>query len=165
MDKKLEKLGNLKLISKGAIAKIRDAFEYRREMPKDGLIKRSAIDDKAVYGFFNGTLPGIIKKIASNDEQKAEEKEEDKIKFIEESLKNAKFENRLVTLQNKIQEIKDDLEEIKEKQAEYEVDEKSKKKFQKNNEFIDEIGKSVETINVGIESISRYLELSNKKSL
>ena len=164
MDKELEKLGNLKLISKGAIAKIRDAFEYRREMPKDGLIKRSAIDDKAVYGFFNGTLPGIIENLVSNG-QKAEEKEEDKIKFIEESLKNAKFENRLVTLQNKIQEIKDDLEEIKEKQAEYEVDEKSKKKFQKNNEFIDEIGKSVETINVGIESISRCLELSNKKKL
>ena len=162
MDKELEKLGNLKLISKGAIAKIRDAFEYKREMPKDGLIKRSAIDDKAVYGFFNGTLPGIIENLVSNG-QKAEEKEEDKIKFIEESLKNAKFENRLVTLQNKIQEIKDDLEEIKEKQAEYEVDEKSKKKFQKNNEFIDEIEKSVETINVGIESISIYLERLNKK--
>ncbi len=162
MDKELEKLGNLKLISKGAIAKIRDAFEYKREMPKDGLIKRSAIDDKAVYGFFNGTLPGIIENLVSNG-QKAEEKEEDKIKFIEESLKNAKFENRLVTLQNKIQEIKDDLKEIKEKQAEYEVDEKSKKAFKKSNELTEKIRKSVTEISDRVDMLSRSLKSLKKE--
>ncbi len=156
MDKELEKLGNLKLISKGAIAKIRDAFEYKREMPKDGLIKRSAIDDKAVYGFFNSTLPGIIENLVSNG-QKAEEKEEDKIKFIEESLKNAKFENRLVVLQNKVQEIKDDLDEIKEKQAEYEVGEKSKKAFKKSNELTEKIEKSVTEISDRVDMLSNSL--------
>ena len=163
MDKELEKLGNLELVSKGAIAKIRDAFEYKREMPKDGLIKRSAIDDKAVYGFFNGTLPGIIENLVSN-KQKAEEKEEDKIKFIEESLKNAKFENRLVTLQNKIQEIKDDLKEIKAKQAEYEVGEKSKKAFKKSNELTEKIRKSVTEISDQVDTLSKLLK-NGKKGL
>ena len=113
--------------------------------------------------FFNGTLPGIIENLVSN-KQKAEEKEEDKIKFIEESLKNAKFENRLVTLQNKIQEIKDDLEEIKEKQAEYEVGEKSKKAFKKSNELTEKIEKSVTEISGQVDTLSKLLK-NGKKGL
>lgn len=163
MDKELEKLGNLELISKGAAAKIGGAFEYKREMPKGGLIKRSAIDDKAVYGFFNGTLPKILQNLVSN-KQKAEEKEEGKIKFIEESLKNAKLENRLVVLQNKVQEIKDDLKEIKAKQAEYKDDEKSKKAFKKSNELTEKIEKSVTEISGQVDTLSKLLK-NGKKGL
>lgn len=154
MDKKLEKLGEMKLSEKGAVAKIRDAFEYRREMPKDGLIKRSAIDDKAVYGFFNGTLPGIIENLSKDIQQNATE---DSIDFIEESLKNAKFENKFAVLQNKVQEITNDLEEIESKQSKYEDDKKSKKAFEKNNELIEKIRKSVEEISEKVGLLKLYL--------
>ena len=154
MDKKLEKLGEMKLSEKGAVAKIRDAFEYRREMPKDGLIKRSAIDDKAVYGFFNGTLPGIIENLSKDIQQNATE---DSIDFIEESLKNAKFENKFAVLQNKVQEITNDLEEIESKQSKYEDDKKSKKAFEKNNELIEKIRKSVEEISEEVGLLKLYL--------
>ena len=159
MDKKLEKLGEMELSEKGAVAKIRDAFEYRREMPKDGLIKRSAIDDKAVYGFFNGTLPGIIENLSKDIQQNATE---DSIDFIEESLKNAKFENKFAVIQNKFQEITNDLGEIKSKQSKYEDDEKSKKAFEKNNELTEKIRKSAAEISEKVKLLERNLSLGKE---
>ena len=167
MDKKLKKLGNLKVNNKnGSLSKIRDAFEYSREIPKNGYIKRSAIDDKAVYGFLNDTVPkiigGLLEKAEKNTGQKAVAGEEgdvqqaavsEELKFIESSLENAKFENRLIILQKKASEIENDLEAIKDNRREYEGAEKA---FQKNDKFIAEIRKNVEYIKIWIESISSF---------
>ena len=140
MDKKLKELGNLKVKwSDGSVAKLRDAFEYKRETSKNGYIKRSAIDDKAVYGFFNGTVPETIKGLRIVLKGEVEE-----IEFIKKSLENAKFENRLKVLEKKITEINGDLENINNERKYCTENEQA---FEKNDDFIAEISKKVEEVN------------------
>lgn len=162
MDKKLKKLGNLEINNKnGSFSKIRDAFEYKREMPKNGNIKRSAIDDKAVYGFFNGTVLKTIKELRTVVKGKIEE-----VEFMEKSLENAKFENRFDVLKDKIDEVTSDLDKINNKRKKYLIGEKA---FQKNDNFIKEIIEKVTEVsgkikeskgkfNTEKEKLRKYIE-------
>ena len=174
MDKELSKLGEKGINEKGVSAKLRDAFEYKREMPTGKLIKRSTIDDKVIYGFFNGTVPEIIgelvKKAGAGDvqqaaaaEKNAEQKAAEELKFIEDSLKGAKFENRFKVLVDKIGEITNDLNEIngeKGKRKDYPEDEKA---FKKNDNFIAKIREEVKKVEGKIGNLKTDFNAKKKE--
>ena len=50
-----------------------ECFEFKREEPKKGYIKRSAIDDKKVYDFFNENSKGSIREILIKRQEEAKE--------------------------------------------------------------------------------------------
>lgn len=166
MDKKLDKIGKDKSIAEEGIEQeIKEAFEYRREMPKGDLIKRSAIDDKAVWGFFNGTLPGIIKNLASQQKQADADAQQDEkkemLEFVEESLKNAKFENRFKMFDDEINGITESLNEIDNEKESKEY--KNNKKIEGNNGFVKKIRENVEKVSGEISELKKSLDEEKRK--
>ena len=166
MDKKLDKIGKDKSITEEGIEQeIKEAFEYRREMPKGDLIKRSAIDDKAVWGFFNGTLPGIIKSLASQQKQADADAQQDEkkemLEFVEESLKNAKFENRFKMFDDEINGITESLNEIDNEKESKEY--KNNKKIEGNNGFVKKIRENVEKVSGEIRKLKESLDEEKRK--
>ena len=149
MDKQLDKIGKDESITGKEIEEeLKKAFKYtsKRDYEKD-YGKRSAIDDKAVYGFFNVTLPKIINNIC----QKARGKQADELKelndlmdFVNESFGKVKrlsikVEKGLKSIKNEVEEQEGDVDEIQEKnkdlqqKAEESDDQKDKKTIDEMN--------------------------------
>ena len=112
MDKALKKSGKLKLGDAKAVKNIKDAFKYARTNPtKDkDLIKRSAIDDKAVWKFFNSEIPKIIDDICSKNKEELDklkaEKQDNLIPFIRKLLTELeKVEREAVNLKKGVEAI------------------------------------------------------------
>ena len=140
MDKALKKSGKLKLGDAKAVKNIKDAFKYARTNPtKDkDLIKRSAIDDKAVWKFFNSEIPKIIDDICSKnkeelDKLKAEqaEQQDNLIPFIRKLLTELeKVERNTVVLKKEVEATNEKSEKVGQKieevdEANQEVQEKA----------------------------------------
>lgn len=84
------------------------AFEFTPEKVKNGYIKRSAIDDKAVANFFNFDIPTILMK-KSNELKVQEVYSKDKLwKVIERPLKNG--EKALEDVEEKLKMIDKDID-------------------------------------------------------
>ena len=125
MDKQLDKIGKDESITGKEIEEeLKKAFKYtsKRDYEKD-YGKRSAIDDKAVYGFFNATLPKIINNICqkARGEQADELKElNDLMDFVNESFGKVKrlsikVGERLESIKDEVEEQEDDIDGIQEK--------------------------------------------------
>ena len=175
MDKQLDKIKKVEL-AEDAAQKIKDAFKYTSKRNDEEYGKRSAIDDKAVYGFFNLTLPKIINNICqkARGEQADELKElNDLMDFVNESFGKVKrlsikVGERLESIKDEVEEQEDDIDGIQEKnkdlqqKAEESDGQKDKKTI---NEMKDEIavleGKNKENNDKIKELLGKYNDAKN----
>lgn len=178
MDKQLDKIGKDESITGKEIEEeLKKAFKYtsKRDYEKD-YGKRSAIDDKAVYGFFNATLPKIINNICqkARGEQADELKElNDLMDFVNESFGEVKrlsikLGKGLESIKDEVKEQEGDVDEIQEKNKG--LQQKAEESDgQKDKKIIDEMkaeiavleGKNKEHSNKIIELLGEYNDAKN----
>ena len=164
MDKKLDKIKEVEL-SENVAQKIKDAFKYtsKRDYEKD-YGKRSAIDDKAVYGFFNATLPKTIEIICKK--QEGELKGEQKfMAFVKEALeeinelskKADKIENNIKSVQKAAGKQEESIEQLEE--AKNKMDQPISKSNDKGiQEASDQIDNGINEVQESAEEISENIE-------
>lgn len=119
MDKKLKESKEMLLSEEKAAGTLKKAFEYTREMPKNDLSKRSVIDDKGIYKFFNDTNGGVSKAIDSIY-KKVEKEQNDFVELVKELFEKVdktaeKTEEKLVGVQEKAQDQKEQIQEAETK--------------------------------------------------
>ena len=109
MDKNIKKLKDVELNKDNVVRTVENIFKYdRSKKTKGDFIKRSAIDDEAVWKFFNSKIPTLIKKIIFENEELEELKEQNEQKrlmvFINKVLKEVKnTEKKVDNLQENIE--------------------------------------------------------------
>ena len=93
-------------------------FEFKREKPKKGYIKRSAIDDEKVANFFNENSKGSIREILSVKQKKAKEEsielDKDAGNIFDRAIRSVEAFEQIITKAKDVQkEIAQTISDIK----------------------------------------------------
>ena len=169
MEKKLKNLAKKgdkenkgSLTINGMAVDLKKAFDYKpnRSGKADEIGKRSAIDDRAVYGFFTATLPKTLTSLCKKAKGKVEaalEEQNDIIEFIKKSFEN--LEEALKQVGNELADVEKEVE--KQGQAVEELEEQHEEMEEgiDNGDADDaEKGEDVDALREGIEGVKKTNE-------
>lgn len=180
--KKLAKKGDKEnkgsLTIDGMAGDLKKAFDYKpkRSGKADEIGKRSAIDDRAVYGFFTATLPKTLTSLckkAKEEKVAALEEQNDTIEFIKKSFEDLgealkQVGNELDAIGENVEEQEKSVEELEEQheELEEEIDNGDADDDAEKKKDVDVLGEKIKAVNkeneVIIEAV-RMLEAEDKK--